>query len=150
MKNLRFVTPTIAVLLTTASASALCAGLPCYPSPRFTLSATEVRDGKTGLTWQRGVAPVARTWADAKAYCPMVGANFRLPSVKELLTILDFTKTNTPPAIDTTAFPGTPALDFWTSSGEASGPYLAWFVNFADGGTFNAGVSNTYQVRCVR
>ncbi len=137
-----------AAAMTTMPASVASAVLPCYPAPRFTISATEVIDGKTGLTWQRGVAPVGKTWADAKAYCPTVGANFRLPSVKELLTIVDLTKSD--PAIDTAAFPGTPATYFWTSSAVAGSSISAWLVHFNKGDAYDVVVSNTSQVRCVR
>lgn len=137
-----------ASFVTALEATAAFAGLPCYPSPRFTVSATEVVDGKTGLTWQRAVAPEAKTWANAKSYCPTVGANFRLPSVKELLTIVDFTKSD--PAIDTTVFPGTRAASFWTSSPVAGGPASAWYVGFDSGATNGLSVGETSQVRCVR
>lgn len=137
-----------ASFVTVLAATAAFAGLPCYPSPRFTVSATEVVDGKTGLTWQRSVAPEAKTWADAKTYCPTVGANFRLPSVKELLTIVDFTRSE--PAIDTAVFPGTKSASFWTSSPVAGSPPFAWFVGFESGVTNGLGVGETSQVRCVR
>jgi hypothetical protein len=92
-----------------------------------------------------------RTWAEAKAYCATLG--FRLPSVKELVTIVDFT--NSAPAIDTATFLGPyHAEDFWTSSEAAGQPSLAWDVGFS-GGDFGAGPGSgtkTYPslVRCVR
>jgi len=149
VKNSTVLKATVLAALTTTGAAAAMAGLPCYPSPRFTTTPTEVVDGKTGLTWQRGVASVAKTWAEAKAYCPTVGANFRLPSVKELLTIVDFTKSN--PAIDTTVFPGTTAAVFWTSSAVAgNNPSHAWSVNFGTSRAGSYGVGGAGQVRCVR
>ena len=65
---------------------------------RYDLSVTgTARDVKTGLTWQR-VAPTTgrRKLADAKTYCAtgtgLSGTGWRLPTVKELLTLVDFTK----------------------------------------------------------
>ncbi len=131
------------------------AALRCYPVPRFITSAIDVVDGKTGLLWTRGMAMAERrTWAEAKAYCATLG--FRLPSVKELVTIIDFTKSA--PAIDTAVFLGPYAEDFWTSSEVAGQPSSAWVVRFRGGdlgGDFNAGPGSgtkTYPslVRCVR
>ena len=94
------------------------------------------------------MAPVAKTWADAKLYCPTVGANFRLPSVKELLTVVDFTQSN--PAIDTTVFTGTTAPRFCTSSPVVGYPSSALYVGFPDGNVYSNGADGTGQVRCVR
>ncbi len=149
MKKSVLAVASFAAALSTMPARAALAALPCYPAPRFTVSASEVVDGKTGLIWQRGVAPVVKTWADAKAYCPTVGANFRLPSVKELLTIVDLTKFAAP-AIDTTAFPGTPSAAFWTSSAMAGNSLYAWLVDFDVGNPSSGEVVGTNQVRCVR
>ncbi|MDP2024647.1 DUF1566 domain-containing protein [Sulfuriferula sp.] len=52
--------------------------------------------------------------------------NWRLPSLDELKSILDFSRTA--PAIDTTAFPETPSAYFWTST--TSSHSMAWGVDF--------------------
>lgn len=125
-----------------ATASSTCS--------RFSLSAggSQVVDAKTGLTWQRGTAFSGQTWADAKAYCPTLGANFRLPSVKELLTIVDFAKTE--PAIDMTVFSGG-AGAYWTSSAAAGDSSQAWAVNFGVGDVSLDDVGKSDNlVRCVR
>ena len=149
MKKLAYASVSFAAALTTMPASAVRAEQQCYPAPRFKILATEVIDRKTGLTWQRGMAPVKKTWAEAKAYCPMVGANFRLPSVKEILTILDVTQSY---GIDLVAFPGTPHSQFWTSSAAAGTALDAWVGSFGSsgGGATTRAVSEPLQVRCVR
>jgi hypothetical protein len=68
--------------------------------------------------------------------------------VKELQTIVDDSQRD--PSIDTTAFPWTPAIFFWSSSPVAGSSSLAWTVTFDDGYTSDYGVSNPINVRCVR
>jgi hypothetical protein len=74
-----------------------------------------------------------------------------LPGKNELFTITDLTTDPTTPAIDHTAFPGTPAEGFWTSSispvgSTCSGPF---YVDFANATVGYCGNSNL-RVRCVR
>ena len=128
------------------------------PPARFTASGETVVDNATHLTWQRGVATSAGddgagrwTWAHAKSTCAGLGGGYRLPTVKELLTIVDFTRSS--PAIDTssTAFPGTPSEAFWTATPlAASPPTSAWFIDFADGYAGNTEMTQPSRVRCVR
>ncbi|HRI65732.1 MAG TPA: DUF1566 domain-containing protein, partial [Polyangium sp.] len=97
-----------------------------------------VFDKVTQLTWQRDVDPNVYTWDAAKAYCEdLVHAGYddwRLPTRIELVSIVDYTKTN--PAIDSAAFPNTPSEWFWTSSPWAGSGSVAWLVYFSNG---NAG-----------
>lgn len=116
-------------------------------APRFVPNAGWVTDLATKLVWQQTFAS-ARTWAAATDFCKTQGAGARLPSVKELITIVDETKRD--PAIDIQAFPATPADRFWTSSVVSGSSGLAWLVNFLSGSTGNLGVTNTSAVRCVR
>ena len=122
------------------------------PSGRYTLPGDgTVVDTKTQLTWQRVVPGSTFNWTDAMTYCQnpgLPGTGWRLPSVKELQTIVDVTLSN--PAIDGTAFPGTPVDTFWTSSPVAGGASQVWAVNFADGTQFGPAVSTATRVRCVR
>jgi hypothetical protein len=121
------------------------------PAGRYTTSSGTVYDTKTKLTWQQAVAPGTYAWAGAKAYCAglnLGGTGWRLPTIKELQTIVDDSQTN--PSIDTTAFPSTPADWFWSSSPLAGSSSVAWGVSFNDGVTANGDVSDTSLVRCVR
>jgi hypothetical protein len=59
--------------------------------------------------------------ADAKTYCASVGAGWRVPTIKELLTL------GYPPRpafIDATWFPNAPTLNFWSSSRDSQGGAL--------------------------
>jgi Protein of unknown function (DUF1566) len=123
------------------------------PPGRYAIAAGEVTDTQTGLIWQQGMSAAAgATWADAPAYCSTLALNghvWRLPSLRELQTLVDETKT---PAIDLTAFPGTPTTYFWTSDAFTGNPGNAWVVDFTYGFTFGFGIDVTfaYPVRCVR
>ncbi len=93
----------------------------------------------------------------ASAYCATLGLNghtWRLPSVKELSTLVNETPpiTKVSPAIDTSMFPGTAAnKPYWSSSLFNQKPiseHAPWTLNFLDGFT---GYSSTVGlVRCVR
>ena len=77
-----------------------------------------VTDTNTGLQWQQTIPEQTYTWDDAKTYCEELTyadySDWRLPSPKEFLTIVDNSKYN--PAIDSTYFVNMPNDGyFWTS-----------------------------------
>jgi hypothetical protein len=108
-----------------------------------------VTDNWTRLIWQRtSSAPLVH--GDAVAYCARLGSGFRLPTLKELLSLVDPTNFN--PAIDSRAFPDTPASYFWSSTPElppATIPnYLSAFFDYGE--TRRLPVDAGLYVRCVR
>jgi len=125
------------------------------PPGRYTIAAGEVTDTQTGLIWQQGMSSTTGvTWADAPTYCSTLnwnGHTWRLPSLRELQTLVDESTTQAP-AIDLTAFPGTPSTYFWTSTAFSASASYAWIVDFTSGFTFGYGIDVTgeYPVRCVR
>jgi Protein of unknown function (DUF1566) len=139
--------------------------LSAFAAP-FTVSADgqEVTDTKTGLIWRRcaegmtasggtctGTASTftheaALTRASAQATA--TGVAWRLPNVKELSSIADKSRIN--PAIDTVAFPATPADWFWSSSPYVGDAYGAWVVGFNYGYVGYGYRGNPYYVRLVR
>jgi hypothetical protein len=133
----------------------------CYPTSRFVdLTDGFVRDTLTNLVWQQdgagtrtgcsGSGSLTCTWAEAQTYCKGQGSGFRLPTVKELRSIADFTLALPGPTINQAAFPSTPPETFWTSSPYASLSGNAWYVSFAYGFSYYDVVSTNYRVRCVR
>jgi len=132
------------------------------PASRYTFPVlngiSTVTDGKTTLSWQRANSdaisphgPTQRmyTWAEAQAYCDALGPGFRLPSLKELQTLVD--EGTSRPALDTGAFPNGPeSAYYWTSSPFARDNSLAWVVNVGVGNTLGQPVGSTLRVRCVR
>ncbi|GIF25474.1 hypothetical protein BJ973_003751 [Actinoplanes tereljensis] len=131
------------------------ASWPMVASPDYAdLGNGTVRDESTCLVWQKAVAPATHTFTEAKTYCAgldLDGGGWHLPSRIELTSIVDPSRSG--PAIDRTAFPGTPAQFFWTSSPWAvtKEPLRAWIINFYEGLASNGAYqSGSYQVRCVR
>ncbi len=111
-----------------------------------------VLDNVTGLMWQRAIDGKSFTRADARSYCAnltLAGhGDWRVPTAIELYSLVDFTKSK--PSIDSTAFPNTPAVEFWSSSLFAGNSGGGWFVQFDYGYVQNGSVTNTFRLRCVR
>jgi hypothetical protein len=121
------------------------------PAGQYEVAADTVKDQKTGLTWQRNPDTKTRTWAEAKAYCEsldVAGGGWRLPRLKELLTIVDSTRGN--PAIDPTAFPNTMLERYWSATRYAGNTVSAWTLVFSVGYSNYANEADTYFTRCVR
>jgi hypothetical protein len=106
-------------------------------SPRY-LAAGEgatqtVTDQATDLVWQRTPSDQQFTFAAAQTYCAeleIADGGFRVPSIKELATIVDESKLEEP-AIDLEVFE-TPAIKgiFWASSRNAETPDTnAWSLS---------------------
>jgi hypothetical protein len=137
------------------------------PAIRFTINSAgdEVLDNKTGLTWAR--CQVGLTWSGstcsgsasvmtheaALTYAAGQGA-WRLPNVKELITIIDYTKFT--PAMDSSVF-SSPPLDrqiyTWSSTphvrpGASASEALS--VGFSIGNVAPAPRSGLGYVRLVR
>jgi hypothetical protein len=138
---------------------------PTYSASAFTVNSDgTVKDSRSGLVWQRtlpatytgcsgrlSVGGDTCSLAEAKAYCAGLapaGTGWRLPTKAELESIVDDSRYN--PAIDPTAFPGTPSDYFWSSSPYVGSAGFAWGVLFDFGFSNYSGPTSTYRVRCVR
>ena len=126
------------------------------PTGHYTIgagaSAGTVYDTESKLTWQQAAPVTAYLWANAKTYCTALdldGAGWRLPTEKELFSLVDRSQT-APPYIDSTVFPGTPPNYFWSSTLAASSASYAWSVDFSTGQTYDFDMSPVGNVRCVR
>jgi hypothetical protein len=110
-------------------------------------AAPAIRTVKVGdLEWQADVPEQEFTWEEAKAYAASLGDGWRLPKIKELLTLVDYETHN--PACS--VFPDCPSEWFWSSSPVSGYTTGAWTVYFGYGSTTNFGVSAASRVRCVR
>ncbi len=108
--------------------------------------------GLTGQDCEQADGESVRSWADALDYCAGLEwsgyDDWRLPSVGELRSIVDYGSTNG--AFDSEALPET-ALDFyWSSSTNAGGAEQAWALDFEHGSVFSSGKIEDHHVRCVR
>jgi hypothetical protein len=126
------------------------AGTADAPKGHFSIDDQVVEDTATNLIWQRHAPDSAYTQQQATAYCRALsldGGGWRLPTVKELHTLVDEGLAN--PAIDAEAFPDTPSLYFWSSTALAGFAFV-WSVSFLDGTDTWAPGENMQRVRCVR
>lgn len=122
------------------------------PPGRYLVDSGTVVDTKTTLIWEQNPPVMLTSWGQADTYCKGLnvgGAVWRLPSMKELQTIVD--RSGTSPTIDGVAFPNTQKMPYWTSSAQANaGTSDAWVVNFNDGFSAFKSKSTPAYARCVR
>jgi hypothetical protein len=121
-----------------------------------------VTDKITGLMWQQSLeaAPVADggtdaatatanayNWLDAGTFCTnlRVGgyADWRLPSIIELLSIVDYSSVAPTGSIDPFFFRGPVALCVWSSTRQAGTTSNAWYVRSVPGDDNFAGFGTT-------
>jgi hypothetical protein len=120
------------------------------PPGRYSAADGVVKDWLTGLEWQQTVSGT-HTFSEAATYCaglPLDGGGFRVPTVKELLTLVDHSAGS--PSVDGIAFPSSPSTGFWSSTARAEST-SKWFVDFSDkGSTTGYDPATPMNVRCVR
>jgi hypothetical protein len=114
------------------------------PTSYTTMSDGTVLDNVTGLIWQQGsFSPDSPE--RALAACRAGGPGWRLPTLIELLSLVDYGRSG--PSIDPVAFPDNPVAMFLTATSAASDDFH-WVVDFSNGMSFPmTGASN---FRCVR
>jgi Protein of unknown function (DUF1566) len=150
----------------------LCA--PSLADPPFIVSSNghEVIDTTTQLIWRRcaegmtwngracegtlSLYSVSGAIAHARAQSAASGVVWRVPSLKELLSVNDPTRLLIS-SIDATALPNMPPKRFWTSTPfalytppEANGPRHMQYVDFSVGGYMYAPVEAAYALKLVR
>jgi hypothetical protein len=76
--------------------------------------------------------------------------DWRLPTVDELQTIVDYSKPYPGPTINTTWFPNTPGSVYWASSPYVGNSGYAWVVYFNSGGVYSYLRYGVLHVRLVR
>jgi len=145
-----------------AASPALANGPYSYSADETANPNAVVTDSKTGLAWRRCSA--GQTWANASSSCTGTASTYtheqalayaktqpgwRLPNVKELASLADLSRTS--PAIDVTAFPGTPSTNYWSASPYAGNASGAWDVDFDGGSVGGYGLRDfSSAVRLVR
>lgn len=114
-----------------------------------------VTDNCTGLMWQKEDDNIDRNWWSAVDHCnylltPSGYNDWRLPNVKELQSILDYSISQ--PMVDETYFPSS-SHTYWSSTTlTGSGLWFdyAWYVVFSYGVTDFEDKIEEHRVRCVR
>ena len=112
-------------------------------------------DDVTQLMWQKDMNGQTYTWADAISYCQTLTlggfAGWRLPSLIELISLVDYSVTAANgAALISGGFTG-PAEGVWSSTTVAGTTTQAWMISLAAGTTITTDESATLAgVRCVR
>jgi hypothetical protein len=88
------------------------------------------------------------SYAEAEKAVAALGDGWRLPSIQELLSIVDYTRCD--PAIDTARFPDTKSGAYWTCTPCAWAPRAAWVVGFLSGYAYDYLRGDVAFVRAVR
>jgi hypothetical protein len=133
-------------------------GAPPEQYQAFSSQDRRIRDRQTSLVWERSVSPAPVTFETARATCK---AGTRLPTLKELLTLVDEqphqaydveTNTTVSKHIDPQAFGKETPVDraYWSSSLVEESPSRVWTLDFASGETPTAESADARYVRCVR
>ncbi len=119
------------------------------PAGRYLISSGTVQDSQTGLTWQQTISTTLYTPATAGPYCASLGSGWRVPTIKEMATIVDYTVASPGPTIDSTAFPNTPTgMQYMSATFFTTGQ--SWVISFTDGTICdNCGGGAPLYVRCV-
>jgi len=122
-------------------------------TPSYSRSGEIVTDNITKLQWQDNeeAKTVEKSWEDAKSYCLALSlggkSDWRLPTRKELKSIVDYGKVN--PAIYS-VFQNVTSNGYWSSTTDVSDSSDAWGVLFNVGDDYWFSKTNEYRVRCVR
>lgn len=91
-----------------------------------------VLDRTTSLQWQIAPSSGTMTWTGADAHCSSLGDGSRLPEIKELISLVDYSQffPALPPNHPFTV--GTQSR-YWSVTTVARTPVDAWDVNISDG-----------------
>jgi len=125
----------------------------CAPAGgRYQPSADLVFDTITGLTWQKGVGSSMSSPAMAATYCSSLGGGFRLPSIKELLTLVNY---GANPSLTSMLDPvfDRPQSFFWSSSASLATYMGIWTLDLQSGGGAPSQAATFYTngaVKCVK
>jgi hypothetical protein len=141
---------------TAAVAHSVAADAPCdqyVVQPYVIQNDGTVYDTKTGLVWQQSPTGGGMTWNAAVNFCnsaangSLPGCGWRLPSVKELQSLVDDSRSN--PAIEIKAFPIVDSSEYWTST-VAKNNAQAWTVAFFYGLSNTLDFTTHNSALCVR
>ena len=97
------------------------------------------------LEWQEADDGIQRTWEKAVDYAVTLGKGWRLPTIEELFSIIDFTSCNPACKIDYCR-----SSYYWSSNPYAGYSSYALGVNFYNGYVYYDYKDTHHYARCVR
>jgi len=108
-----------------------------------------ILDRTTGLLWQdvEDNNDSSWTWEEAKEYCASLDGKWRLPTRRELSSLVKYNRFN--PSIDD-IFSFTASNYYWTIETSVRDSEKAWGVNFSEGVENIISKDDNYYIRCVQ
>ena len=112
-----------------------------------------ITDRVTSLIWEKAPTTATFGWSAALTHCPQLTlaghTDWRLPTLIELLSLVDYTVTVSP-MINATFFPTVQGGLYWTASTVSSQINFAWEINLNNGVTNADATTSSNPVICVR
>jgi hypothetical protein len=149
-----------------AGISNIMVGAPCgqgTEGQRFVVNGPEVCDNATGLYWEQSPSTSgAFAWSSNEgpinALDRCTGLNlgnpytYRLPEVKELISLVDYRVEEQPPVLNTPVgpFSNVQSAHYWSATTQAQDPSEAWSVNFSSGVLNSNDKGKLFYSWCVR
>ena len=97
------------------------------------------------------------SWDDLSEFISLLNAtnyggftDWRIPTVKELESILDLSIAEPGPTIDITLFPNCKAGSYWTSDTDIDNAAMAWAIDFSNSLDNITAKTDTFSIRAVR
>jgi len=118
-------------------------------TPNYTKESEGILDRMSGLVWQdnHNTNGDKKTWDEAKNYCESLIGSWRLPTRKELSSLVQYDRYN--PAIYE-IFEHTTSDYYWTKNASKRNANNVWVISFSEGVETTTAKTSTYMVRCVK
>lgn len=102
---------------------------------------------REGLTWEPTPSNTLMTWQEADEYARNLGTGWRLPTVHELLELVDYSRK---PVLCLPIPQGWRVLNAWTSQPVLGYVNHAWAVDLEDGQVFGHSKRLRARALCVK
>ncbi len=103
------------------------------------------KDPETGLIWEKQGAEKIMIWKEALEYAKSLGNDWRLPTIQELFSLIDYSKDRS-----TCKIPNSYSSSYWSSTVYMNNTGSVWLVDFHDGYVYNTYKSFSYCARCIK
>jgi len=107
-------------------------------------------DNTSGLHWEQAPSTLTFSHESALAHCLDLGGGYRLPRIKELLTLIDYSVGNQATLFNAGPFTGILTARYWTTNPSAEFPTLSWAISFRNADVGVAPNGNALPAWCVR
>ena len=109
-----------------------------------------VLDSTTYLQWQRMPGVGSMSYETAFTYCTNLGNGARLPEIKELLNLVDYSVAPGPVLPAGHPFLNVQSALYWSATPAAGFVGTEWYVDFSNGRVFATFTSTSGNAWCVR